>query len=55
MFNRSNSKKSFKIGLFLARGGKTSTGDQVITPRIATIVKTLWLHAECMTVQENLQ
>ena len=30
-----------RIGLFLARGGKTSTGEQVINPRIATIVKTL--------------
>lgn len=30
-----------RIGLFLARGGKTSTGAQIITPRIATIVKTL--------------
>ena len=34
-------KNLAKLGLFLARGGKTSTGAQVITPRIATIVKTL--------------
>lgn len=30
-----------KIGLFLANNGRLSTGQQVITPRIATIVKTL--------------
>lgn len=30
-----------RIGLFLANNGKLSTGDVVITPRIATIVKTL--------------
>ena len=30
-----------KIGLFLANNGKLSTGEQVVTPRIATIVKTL--------------
>ncbi len=30
-----------KIGLFLANNGKLSTGKQIITPRIATIVKTL--------------
>lgn len=34
-------KNLARIGLFLARGGKTSTGEQVINPRIATIVKTL--------------
>ncbi|WP_300327905.1 glutaminase A [Fusobacterium sp.] len=30
-----------RIGLFLAKNGKTSTGEQIITPRIATIIKTL--------------
>lgn len=30
-----------KIGLFLANNGKLSTGETVITPKIATIVKTL--------------
>lgn len=30
-----------KIGLFLANNGKLSTGEMVITPKIATIVKTL--------------
>lgn len=30
-----------KIGLFLANNGKLSTGEVVITPKIATIVKTL--------------
>ena len=30
-----------KIGLFLARNGKTSRGEQLITPRIVVIVKTL--------------
>ncbi|MFR4479970.1 MAG: glutaminase A, partial [Fusobacterium sp.] len=30
-----------KIGLFLANNGKLSTGEIVITPKIATIVKTL--------------
>ncbi len=30
-----------RLGLFLARDGKTSTGAQIITPRVATIVKTL--------------
>lgn len=30
-----------KIGLFLAKNGKISTGEQIITPRIATIIKTL--------------
>lgn len=30
-----------KIGLFLANNGKLSTGEEVITPRIATIIKTL--------------
>lgn len=30
-----------RIGLFLANNGKLSTGEVVITPRIATIVKTL--------------
>lgn len=34
-------KNLARIGLFLARGGKTSTGEQVINPRMATIVKTL--------------
>ena len=34
-------KNLARIGLFLARSGKTSTGEQVINPRIATIVKTL--------------
>lgn len=34
-------KNLARIGLFLARDGKTSTGEQVINPRIATIVKTL--------------
>ncbi|WP_177161769.1 glutaminase A [uncultured Fusobacterium sp.] len=34
-------KNLARIGLFLARGGKTSTGEQVINSRIATIVKTL--------------
>lgn len=32
-----------KIGLFLARNGKTSSGEQLITPRIAVIVKTLMI------------
>lgn len=32
-----------RIGLFLANNGKLSTGDVVITPRIATIVKTLMI------------
>lgn len=30
-----------KLGLFLANNGRTSSGEQVITPKIATIVKTL--------------
>ncbi len=30
-----------RIGLFLAKNGKISTGEQIITPRIATIIKTL--------------
>ncbi len=30
-----------RIGLFLAKNGKTSTGEQIITPRVATIIKTL--------------
>lgn len=30
-----------KIGLFLANNGKLSTGEQVVSPRVATIVKTL--------------
>ena len=30
-----------KIGLFLARNGKTSRGEQLITPRIVVIAKTL--------------
>ncbi|NME35991.1 MULTISPECIES: glutaminase A [Fusobacterium] len=34
-------KNLAKIGLFLARGGKLSSGEQVISTRIATIIKTL--------------
>lgn len=32
-----------KIGLFLANNGCTSSGEQVLTPRIATIIKTLMI------------
>lgn len=41
MFNRSNSKNTCKDSIILANNGKLSSGEIVITPRIATIVKTL--------------
>ena len=30
-----------KIGLFLANNGRLSTGEEILTPRMATIIKTL--------------
>lgn len=32
-----------KLGLFLANNGCTSTGEQILTPRISTIIKTLMI------------
>ena len=32
-----------KLGLFLANNGYTSTGEQILTPRISTIIKTLMI------------
>ena len=43
MFNRRTAYTLAKLGLFLANNGCTSKGEQILTPRISTIIKTLMI------------